>query len=234
MDGELGRLEGNGASAVSLFGAATVRSPRDFRAWQGLGVTLAEQEDFDPARTALTKAVELAPQFASPLADLGAMETRAQRLSQAQTAIDQALVLAPDDYVAWTSRGILLLTQGQPDAALQALLKAGLLEPRYAKAQLYTAIAWYQLGRDDAALAALERTKKADPNDPLPYFYEAQIHRDGLNPTAAIAAAREAMARFGFLKSLGPIATDRQGTVDLTALRGQISLRFQVARIAAP
>lgn len=232
VDGELGRLEGNGATAVSLFGAATVRSPRDFRAWQGLGVTLAEQEDFDPARAALTKAVELAPQSASPLADLGAMETRAQRLRQAQAAIDQSLVLAPDDYVAWTSRGILLLTQGQPEAALQALLKAGVLEPRYAKAQLYTAIAWYQLGRDDAALAALERTKKADPNDPLPYFYEAQIHRDGLNPTAAIGAAREAMARFGFLKSLGPIATDRQGNANLGAAYALFGLESWAKRIA--
>jgi tetratricopeptide (TPR) repeat protein len=205
VDGELGRLDGNGAVAVARFGSATEKAPADFRAWQGLGVTLAEQEDFDPARAALTKAIGLVPQVASPLADLGALETRAQRLSQAQVAIDQSLVLAPDDYVAWTSRGILLLAQGKPEAALEALLKAGLLEPRYARAQLYTAIAWYQIGRDDAALAALERTKKADPNDPLPYFYEAQIHRDGLNPTAAIAAAREAMARFQFLKSLGPL-----------------------------
>ena len=232
VDGELGRLDGNGAVAVARFGSATEKAPADFRAWQGLGVTLAEQEDFDPARAALTKAVGLVPQFASPLADLGALETRAQRLSQAQVAIDQSLVLAPDDYVAWTSRGILLLAQGKPEAALEALLKAGLLEPRYARAQLYTAIAWYQNGRDDAALAALERTKKADPNDPLPYFYEAQIHRDGLNPTAAIAAAREAMARFGFLKSLGPIATDRQGNANLGAAYALFGLESWAKRIA--
>ena len=232
VDGELGRLEGNGAVAVARFGSATEKAPADFRAWQGLGVTLAEQEDFDPARAALTKAIGLVPQFASPLADLGALETRAQRLSQAQVAIDQSLVLAPDDYVAWTSRGILLLAQGKPEAALEALLKAGLLEPRYARAQLYTAIAWYQIGRDDAALAALERTKKADPNDPLPYFYEAQIHRDGLNPTAAIAAAREAMARFQFLKSLGPIATDRQGNANLGAAYALFGLESWAKRIA--
>jgi tetratricopeptide (TPR) repeat protein len=232
VDGELGRLDGNGAVAVARFGSATEKAPADFRAWQGLGVTLAEQEDFDPARAALTKAIGLVPQFASPLADLGALETRAQRLSQAQVAIDQSLVLAPDDYVAWTSRGILLLAQGKPEAALEALLKAGLLEPRYARAQLYTAIAWYQIGRDDAALAALERTKKADPNDPLPYFYEAQIHRDGLNPTAAIAAAREAMARFQFLKSLGPIATDRQGNANLGAAYALFGLESWAKRIA--
>ncbi|OYU43087.1 MAG: hypothetical protein CFE44_20325, partial [Burkholderiales bacterium PBB4] len=232
VEGELGRVEGNGDAAVASFGAASQKLPNDFRPWQGLGATLAEQEDFDPARAALIRAVELAPKFAAPLADLGAMETRAQRLTQAKAAIDQSLELAPDDYVAWTSRGILLLTQGQPEAALQALLKAGLLEPRYAKAQIYTAIAWYQTGREDAALAALERAKKSDPNDPLPYFYEAQIHRDNLNPMAAIHAAREAMARFGYLKSLGPIATDRQGNANLGAAYALFGLEAWAQRVA--
>ena len=36
------------------------------------------------------------------------------------------------------------------------------------------------------------------------------------------------------LTPTGELATDRQGTVDLTALRGSVALHFQVARIAAP
>ncbi len=232
VDGELNRLAGDGAAAVARFTAATLAAPSDPRAWQGLGFTLAEQENFDPARAALKRAIELSPKAASAQADLAALETRANRLLDAQAAIDASLELAPDDYVAWTSRGILLLNQGHPDAALQALLKAGLLEPRYAKAQIYTAIAWAQLGRDDAALAALERAKKADPNDPLPYFYEAQIHRDNLSPMAAIAAARAAMDRFGFLKSLGPIATDRQGNANLGAAYALFGLESWAKRVA--
>jgi len=173
VEAELARLEGQGDEAVTRFRALTRQHPQDVRAWQGLGNTLAEQENFAPAREALRQALSLAPGQATLLADLGALETRAQRLVQASGLIEQSLTIAPDDYVAWTSRGIVLLTQGQPEAALEALLKAGLLEPRYAKAQIYTAIAWYQIGRDDAALAALERAKKADPKDPLPYVYEA-------------------------------------------------------------
>lgn len=229
---ELARLDGQGAEAVARFRAVSEQRPQDLRAWSGLGNTLAEQEDFAPARQALQQALSLAPGQATPLADLGVLETRAHRLPQAQDYIAQSLAIAPDDYVAWTSQGILLLTQGQPDAALQALLKAGLLEPRYAKAQVYTAIAWYQLGRDDAAMAALDRAKKADPKDPLPYIYEAQIHRDRLQPVQALTAAREAMARFPYLKSLGPIANDRQGSANLGSAYAMLGLEAWAQRMA--
>ena len=231
--GELARLDGDGARAVQAFVNATRRAPQDYRAWYGLGTTYAEQENFEPARKALQRAVDLVPGATGPLAELGALETRALRLGSAQAAIDQSLNLTPDDYVAWTSRGVLLLAQGQPEAALEALLKAGVLEPRYAKAQIYAAIAWYQLGRSDAALASLAKAKVADPNDPLPYFYEAQIQRDDLNPTGAITAARAAIDRFGFLKSLGPIATDRQGNSSLGAAYALFGLEAWAKRTAA-
>ena len=230
--GELSRLDGDGAAALAQFDSAVRSKPDDARGWTGKGITLSEQENFDPARAALQRAIALAPKQPGALAELGALETRANQLPPAAAAIDSALALAPDDYVAWTSRGILLLTQGNSEAALQALLKAGLLEPRYAKAQIYTAIAWYQQGREDAALAALQRAKKADPNDPLPYFYEAQIQRDALNPMAAITAAREALARFPFLKSLGPIATDRQGNANLGAGYALFGLESWAKRIS--
>lgn len=232
VEGELARLDGQGGRAVASFMAATERLPNEVRAWQGLGNTLAEQEHFSPARDALLRGLQLAPNHSATLADLGALETRANHLSQAKSYIDQSLEQAPDDYVGWTSRGILLLTQGQPEAALGALLKAGLLEPRYAKAQIYTAIAWYQIGREDAAIAALDRAKKADPNDPLPYVYEAQIQRDKLNPMAALVAAREAMIRFPYLKSLGPIATDRQGSANLGTAYAMFGLEAWAQRMA--
>lgn len=233
VSGELARLAGLGAIAVQEFSSATARADTDYRAWHGLGITYAEQEHFAPARTALEKATQLAPQRAAPWADRGALETRAHRLDAAAQSINHALALAPDDYVAWTSRGILLLTQGDTDAALEALLKASLLEPRYAKAQIHTAIAWYQLGRMDAAMAAIAKAKQADPNDPLPYFYEAQMQRDALNPIAAIAAAQGARDRFPFMKSLAPIATDKQGSSSLGAAYAMLGLESWAKRLSA-
>ncbi len=230
--GDLARLDGDGAGAVQAYAAATQRKPDDFRTWFGLGTTYAEQENFESARAALQRAIDLAPGAAAPRAELGALETRAHRLAQAVTAIDSSLEIAPDDFVAWASRGDLLLAQGEPEAALESYLKAGVLEPRYAKAQTHAAIAWYQLGRTDAALAALSQAKLADPNDPLPYFYEAQVHGDALNPMAAIAAARAAMDRFGFLKSLGPIATDKQGNASLGTAYALFGLETWAKRVA--
>ncbi len=233
VGGEIARLDGDGAHAVQFFRIATQRAPGDYRAWHGLGTTYAEQENFGPARDALLRAVELAAGVVAPLAELGALETRAHRVPDAAKAIDQSLEWAPDDYVAWTSRGILLLSQGNPEAALEAFLKAGVLEPRYAKSQIHAGIAWYQLGRPDAALAALTKAKALDPNDPLPYFYEAQIQRDALNPMDAIAAARAAMDRFAFVKSLGPIATDRQGSANLGAAYALFGLESWAKRVSA-
>ncbi len=230
--GELARLDGDGPLAVRNFLDATQRAPKDYRTWLGLGATYAEQENFGPARDALQRAVELSDGSVAALSELGAFETRAQRAQAAAQALDRSLELAPDDYVAWTGKGVLLLSQGQPEAALEAFLKAGVLEPRYAKAQVHAAIAWYQLGRPDAALAALAKAKAMDPNDPLPYFYEAQIQRDGLDPMGAIAAARSAMERIGFLKSLGPIATDRQGNASLGAAYAMFGLESWAKRIA--
>ena len=231
--GELARLDGSGTVAVQEFSNATNRATTDYRAWHGLGATYAEQEYFGPARAALEKATQLAPQIAAPWADRGALETRAYRFDAAAESINHALELAPDDYVAWTSRGILLLTQGETEAALEALLKASLLEPRYAKAQIHTAIAWYQLGRMDAAMAAIAKAKQADPNDPLPYFYEAQMQRDALNPIAAIAAAQGARDRFPFMKSLAPIATDKQGSSSLGAAYAMLGLESWAKRLSA-
>jgi len=230
--GEIARFDGAGPQAVAEFEAAASRAPQDVRAWHGLGATQAEREDFAPARQALTQATKLAPQAAAPLADLGSLETLAQRWSEAKAAIDQALTLQPDDYIAWTSRGVLLLLQGHPDDALEALLKASLLEPRFARAQLHAAIAWYQLGRRDAALSALDKAKALDPNDPLPYYYEAMIAQDALDPMAAITAAREALQRYPYLKSLAPIANDKQGSANLGSAYALFGLESWARRTA--
>jgi len=230
--GEIARFDGAGAQAVAEFEAAASRAPQDARAWHGLGVTQAEREDFAPARQALTQATTLAPQAAAPLADLGSLETLAQHWSEADAAIERALTLQPDDYVAWTSRGVLLLLQGHPEEALESLLKASLIEPRFARAQLHAAIAWYQLGRRDAALSALEQAKALDPKDPLPYYYEAMMQQDALDPSSAIAAAREALQRTPYLKSLAPIATDKQGSANLGSAYALFGLESWARRMA--
>lgn len=230
--GEMARFDGAGPLAVAEFQTAASRAPQDERAWHGLGVTLAEREHFAPAREALTQATKLAPQAAAPLADLGSLETLAQRWSEAEAAIDRALTLQPDDYIAWTSRGVLHLLQGRPEDALESLLKASLLEPRFARAHLHAAVAWYQLKRRDAALAALERAKALDPKDPLPYYYEAMMQQDALDPMAAIAAAREALQRYPYLKSLAPIATDKQGSANLGSAYALFGLESWARRMA--
>ena len=230
--GEIARFDGEGLQAVTEFETATRRAPQDVRGWQGLGVTQSERQDFAPARQALTKATALAPESASALADLGSFETLAQRWSEAESAIERALTLQPDDYIAWTSKGVLQLLEGRKEDALESLLKASMLEPRFARAQLHVAIAWYQLGRRDAALSALANAKTLDPKDPLPYYYEAMMQQDALDPMAAVAAAREALQRYPYLKSLAPIANDKQGSANLGSAYALFGLESWARRTA--
>ncbi len=230
--GEIARFDGDGPQAIAEFGAAASRAPQDARAWHGLGVTHAERHDIAPARQALSQASALAPEAAVPLADLGSLETLAQRWNEAEAAIERALALQPDDYVAWTSKGVLRLLQGRAEDALEALLKANLLEPRYARAQLHVAIAWYQINRRDAALTALARAKELDPNDPLPHYYEAMMRQDALDPMGAISAAREALLRYPYLKSLAPIANDKQGSANLGSAYALFGLESWARRTA--
>lgn len=232
LAGELARLDGHGEQALAALRQVTRQAPQSWRGWHELGVTLAERQDWAPARAALQRATELAPAEAGPWADLALLETAARRWPQAQAALDRALGLRGDDIAAWSGQGQLLLSQGQSEAALESILKAGLLEPRYARAQLQAAIAWTQQGRPDAAQTALGRAKALDPNDPLPYFYEAQIQRDALDPAAAITAARAALQRFPYLKSLGPIANDRQGNANLGAAYALAGMETWARRMA--
>ncbi|CAK0752898.1 FecR protein domain-containing protein [Gammaproteobacteria bacterium] len=217
--GELARFEGQALPARTAFLAATGQAPQDPRGWQGLGQVALAQEDLTPARQSLDQALALAPQTPGLRADLAILETFADRLPDADRLFGQALTDTPDDYVAWTGLGILQLKRGEPDKALQSLLKATLLEPRYARAHLYSAVAYYQLGRANTARSELARTTELDPLDPLPYLLTSLIDQDRIEPGASVEAAREALKRMPYLKSLNQLANTQKGSANLgTAL----------------
>jgi hypothetical protein len=58
------------------------------------------------------------------------------------------------------------------------------------------------------------------------------MQQDALDPMAAIAAAREALARTPYLKSLAPIATDKQGSANLGSAYALFGLESWARRMA--
>jgi len=215
--GELARRQGLSADTLQAYTRATRVAPLDDRGWLGLGSAQAELERVAPARTHLQQALTLKPQAPGAQGELGTLETFANRFGPAEQAFASALAHNPADYVALTGLGLLRLKQGQPEAALDAFLRAGVMEPRYARAKAYTAVAYYQLGRHSDAIEALQQASALDDKDPLPYLLQSQIHTDLLQPGEAVQAARAAVQRLPYLKSLNQVANDQKGSANFGA-----------------
>jgi Flp pilus assembly protein TadD len=202
---------------LGAYTEATQLAPQDARGWQGLGSAHTEREDARPARAHLQQALALSPQSPGAWGELGTLETFANQFTEAGQAFATALGDNPADYVALTGQGLLHLKQGNPQAALDAFLRAGVMEPRYARAKAWTAVAYYQLGRHQDALATLRQASHLDDKDPVPYMLLAQIHTDLFQPGEAVEAARAAVERMPYLKSLNQVANDRKGSANLGA-----------------
>lgn len=214
---ELARRQGDAPGTLGAYTEATQLAPQDARGWQGLGSAHTEREDARPARAHLRQALALSPQSPGAWGELGTLETFTNQFTEAGQAFATALGDNPADYVALTGQGLLHLKQGDPQAALDAFLRAGVMEPRYARAKTWTAVAYYQLGRHQDALATLRQASSLDDKDPVPYMLLAQIHTDLFQPGEAVEAARAAVERMPYLKSLNQVANDQKGSANLGA-----------------
>lgn len=226
-DGDWQRLQGHGDAALALYRQALARAEGDAQraaAQWALGRALQERGDLRAARVALAQAVALAPDNPSYRGEQATAATEALQLADARTGFDAALARAGDDYVSLAGAGLLALKQGDAQTARTHLLKALVIEPRYARAQVWLAVAEYTLGERGAALDSLDRARLADPNDPLPWQIEAMLRNDSGDPTQAIAAAREALVRLPYLKSLNPLASDSQGSANLGKALGDFGM----------
>jgi tetratricopeptide (TPR) repeat protein len=215
--GDLARRQGQATQALAAYTEASTLAPQDTLAWRSLGSAQGEREDFGPARQALARALALVATDSATLGELATVQTQANRLDEAERLFQQALQQQPGDYLAQTGLGLLRLKQGRPQEALDALLRAGVMEPRYSRALSHTAVAYYQLGRHADALAFLQRAIEQDNKDPVPHLLLAQIHTDLFQPDEAVQAARAAVARLPYLKSLNQVANDQKGSANFGA-----------------
>ncbi len=217
MRGDIDRREGRGREAVADYGRALAKAAADARPWYGRGVVRSEREEVRGARSDLLQAIALDPSDPTYRAELGTLESFAGDLARARRALEQALAAQPDNYVALTGLGVVELKAGDAEAAIAAFQRAAAIEPRYARTHLYSAAAYYQERRDHDALTELQRAAELDPNDPLPHLLMSMIRLDRIEPGAAAAEARAALARVPFLKSVNAVADNQKGIANFGA-----------------
>ncbi|RZJ14097.1 MAG: hypothetical protein EON50_07215 [Acidovorax sp.] len=232
-DGDWHRLDGQADTALARYrtavdhalnSAGAVPAALRAQALWAWGRAQHERGDARVARAALERAVALAPNDPTYQSELATAATESLRLPEARAGFDAALALAADDYVGLAGAGLLALRQGDAETARTQLLKALVIEPRHARAQVWLAVAEYTLGERAAALDALDRARLADPRDPLPWQIEAMLRNDSGEPVQAIAAAREALTRLPYLKSLNALASDSQGSANLGKALGDFGM----------
>lgn len=221
---EVARLDGDYALARAALREATRIAPKDWRAWHALGQLYGERADPRRARRALERADGLSPRNALVLGERGLVEANAHDLPLARETLGRALEAQPDDFSTWTGLGLARLRSGDPEGALEALRRATMLEPRHARAHVYLAVAYWQQGRAEDALAQLRTASVHDPRDPLPYQFSAIILSDLMRPGDAVAAAREALARLRYTKSLDAVANNLRGSANLGTPLAQLGL----------
>lgn len=127
------------------------------------GEAAFRRKDYDRARKAYRKALELAPDNLVALINLGVIEFYAGNNEEAEKLLKRAVQLKLDAAPAWLTLGIIAMEQNRLEEALAALTQATLLDPRNARARNYLGVVVGRKGWLDGAQAELRKAVEIDP-----------------------------------------------------------------------
>jgi predicted negative regulator of RcsB-dependent stress response len=148
--------------------------------------------DIEQARQHLQKAIDISPNFAEALNNLGTIYYHKRDFAKAAELFQRGVAANPDFYPAQVNLGGALISLGEYDHALAANLKAVEMRPNDSLAQAQLGQTFFHLKRYDEALAHLETAKRIDPMSfAFPGIFIAQIHQARGDRNAAIAAYDE-------------------------------------------
>jgi cytochrome c-type biogenesis protein CcmH/NrfG len=112
---------------IAALETETRQNPSNLAAWINLGNLYFDTDQFEKSIQAYRKALELKPDNADVLTDMGVMHRKAGRPEEAIKAFDQATAVDPKHEVSRLNKGIVLLHDLQdPAGAIRAW--EGLLE----------------------------------------------------------------------------------------------------------
>ena len=121
------------------------------------------RRDVSGAIERLTRAVEVAPQYAVAWNNLGTIAYQTRRFVQAEEYFRKSLEADPESFEPLVNLGGALVTQGKAEEALKYNLHAVLTRPGDALANSQLGMTYFQLGKLDLAQKYLSTARRIDP-----------------------------------------------------------------------
>ena len=145
------------------------------------------RKDYAAARKAYQRVVDLVPDNALGLTNLGVVEFSAGNLDKAEELLKKAVAMRLENPAAWLTLGIIYMDKEQFDAALAALAQAVLQDPRNPRARNYLGVVIGRKGWIDGAQSELRRAVELDPSYSDAHYNLAVFYLEEKPPAIELA-----------------------------------------------
>ncbi len=142
--------------------------PKDSDALALQSIVAVVQNEKDQALNAAQRAVEAAPDSATPLVALSYARQARFDLEGARASVEKAVQLDPDNALAWARLAEIWSSFGRLDRALKAAEKAVSLQPDLSRTQAVLGFAYLTEVKTTRAKEAFAKAIALDQADPLP------------------------------------------------------------------
>ena len=150
------------------------------------------RNDITGAVAHLKKAVEIAPQFAAALNNLGTIAYQSKKYYEAEGYFRQAIEQDPDAYDPLVNLGGTLISMGKVQESLAYNQRAVKVRPEDPLVRAQLGQVYFFLGQLDAAEAELRKAKALDPSHfSGPQLVLAEIYRRKKEPARAVLELEE-------------------------------------------
>ncbi|MDB5800489.1 MAG: hypothetical protein JWL63_1428 [Rhodocyclales bacterium] len=176
-------LQGAWAAASDAWQRVTEHDPRDARAWNNLGLTLARAGHYPEAIDAFTAGMQHGLPADEVAAGTGLVFCLRQQYDVARENLEMAVASNPANLSAWSNLVISYARLGLIEKAFQAAKHVLGLDPDNLSALGSLASLCKDLGMPDEALAWARRAAEAAPDQPhlISNLIWAMLHADGIN-----------------------------------------------------
>ncbi len=157
------------------------------------GNELKDAGKFEQAIASYQKALEIEPDSAEALNQLGEVYFVRGRLAEALGVCQQALKIQPDFALGYKTLGNVLQGQGKIDAAIRAYSKAVEIKPEFAEAHANLGSMFYRQGQWESAVSCYERALELKPELVAIYSNLGKVLQQLGRLDEAVACWRKAM-----------------------------------------